>query len=224
MKARKRRGRTVVVILLVIALIGMFVAFAMQTASLPPPVAEIPTEPDPVQPNEPTKPTEPDTPTVPTESKLKLMSFSQSGTVQSDVDANPDDENGVGALILCKMPPGTEIVLDLEGDLMEGEVSLVGKPQREYGLYVKTGIYGIIFHGVVPTDELVKQLGYTHAGSSKESVRVTTGTILGKVGFPLKNDWELEGCNLIIGIVEVNPDYIDLFEPSVASIIEAITR
>ncbi len=190
------------------------------------PPTEDPIAEEPVKPAEPVKPVEPDKPD-PIKPKMKLLSFSEKGDVEpSKIEIDP--KVGAGALLFCKLPPGTKIVLDMEAKLREGWVIPVNKPQDEPCLTIESGVYEIILIGITPTAELRTQLNETYdAASGKTSVKIESGTILGTVGpsspSPFKNDWGVEGCNLIIGI-GIYSDHIDLIELSVASILEAITR
>ena len=192
------------------------------------PPTEDPIAEEPVKPAEPVKPVEPDKPD-PTKPKMKLLSFSEKGEAEpSKIEIDP--KVGAGALLFCKLPPGTNIIFDLgtEAKLREGAFLPVGKPEKEPGLCVQNEVYEIILLGVTPTAELRAQLDETYdAASGKTSVKIESGTILGTVGpsspSPFKNDWGVEGCNLIIGI-GIYSDHIDLIELSVASILEAITR
>lgn len=221
---RKGRARKVFVfVILFCFILTSILVFVPRDENKPPTEDPIATDLKPVNP-EPTQPEEPDKPD-PVKPKLNLVSFSEKGEAEpSSIETSPGGNAEI--FLFCKLPPGTKIVLDMEAELKEGWTIYVGKPNHEPGLTVKTDIYDIVLLGITPTAELRTQLDETYdAGSGKTSVKIEPGTILGTVGSgpSFKNDWEVEGCNLIIDI-GIYSDHIDLIEPSVAAIMEAITH
>lgn len=175
------------------------------------PVAEIP---EPVEP-EPIGPVvEPD----PVEPEPRLVSFSKKGEIRAEVGIT-------SATIIGKVPEGTSIILDVDALLLERGWNRSDRPQEEYCLVAEVGSYGLFFLGIVPTKELSGQLAVTHIYGGPDYIQAPAGTLLGTVGRPLKNDWEeeLEGCNFVI-IVATWQETSYIIEPSVTSIIEAITR